>query len=435
MSSDSFYVQIKNYQRIKNAKLEFVPGLNVIVGQSNNGKSAILRAIQTALFNISRESHVTLGETKSAVGIRYNDHEIIWRRDNEAASPMSYRVDGKILTKLGRGQPPIISDLMGIREVELDEMKIKLNFQKQMEYPFLLDKTPSQLFKFIVQSAEEDNVMDVIQTMKTDLNSITVNVKAYEEARESLRIATQREVARYKSKKESVETCDRVLAMESKVKRYQRLKELTESMGDLLVTIAQATEEKDKIDIRLGVLELTLSKVSESIPKVVNLSSQTEDLSRVEETVKQAQSDLSQVDGLLKQYSVLDVLSGRLTKVTELTVRRQDLDSTLEECLAYKEEYFRYKNEHAEIQGKVESIEVVLRQVSSRIDTYGELENRSSSLESIISEIESTGEVLDKQLADLKSVENQLAEVESNLNKFDICPFCGSELGGDHGGH
>lgn len=244
---DSFDLQIVNYQRIRKAKLSFVPGLNVILGQSNQGKTAIFRAVQTAIFNLPRESHVTLGETKSAVGIRYRDHEVIWRRDTEAASPVTYRVDGKILSKLGRGQPESVAAAFGIKEVELDDTKMKVNFQKQMEYPFLLDKTPSQLFKFIMQSAEEDNVMDVVQTMKSDLNTISSNVKAYEEARESLRIATKREVARYNEKKKAVPYCDRVLALDGQVKNYQRLKAIIEACQDNLTTISQGTAELEQL--------------------------------------------------------------------------------------------------------------------------------------------------------------------------------------------
>ena len=42
-------VQIKDYQIIKKAALEFIPGLNVIIGPSNNGKSSILKAIKAAV--------------------------------------------------------------------------------------------------------------------------------------------------------------------------------------------------------------------------------------------------------------------------------------------------------------------------------------------------------------------------------------------------
>jgi exonuclease SbcC len=42
---------IRNFQSHKNSNLEFVPGVNVIVGLSSSGKSAILRALRWLIWN------------------------------------------------------------------------------------------------------------------------------------------------------------------------------------------------------------------------------------------------------------------------------------------------------------------------------------------------------------------------------------------------
>ena len=44
-------ISIKNIQSHKNSTLELSPGINAIVGSSNNGKSAILRAFYWARYN------------------------------------------------------------------------------------------------------------------------------------------------------------------------------------------------------------------------------------------------------------------------------------------------------------------------------------------------------------------------------------------------
>ena len=44
-------IQIKNIQSHKDTSLEFSPGINAIVGSSNNGKSAVLRALYWARYN------------------------------------------------------------------------------------------------------------------------------------------------------------------------------------------------------------------------------------------------------------------------------------------------------------------------------------------------------------------------------------------------
>ena len=44
-------LNIQNIQSHKNTELEFSPGINAIVGSSNNGKSAILRALYWVRYN------------------------------------------------------------------------------------------------------------------------------------------------------------------------------------------------------------------------------------------------------------------------------------------------------------------------------------------------------------------------------------------------
>ena len=44
-------VRLENFQSHKNSIIDFDRGLNVIVGPSDSGKSAIIRAIKWALYN------------------------------------------------------------------------------------------------------------------------------------------------------------------------------------------------------------------------------------------------------------------------------------------------------------------------------------------------------------------------------------------------
>ena len=48
-SKNNLKVTIENFQSISKGELEFTQGINIIVGQSNSGKSAILRAIKGAI--------------------------------------------------------------------------------------------------------------------------------------------------------------------------------------------------------------------------------------------------------------------------------------------------------------------------------------------------------------------------------------------------
>ena len=43
---ETINVNVKDFQIIKSAKAEFIPGLNLIIGPSNNGKTSFIKAIK-----------------------------------------------------------------------------------------------------------------------------------------------------------------------------------------------------------------------------------------------------------------------------------------------------------------------------------------------------------------------------------------------------
>ena len=58
---NSVNLSVKDFQIVKNANLSFLPGLNCIIGQSNNGKSALMRAAKACIYNTPGTTNVRLG--------------------------------------------------------------------------------------------------------------------------------------------------------------------------------------------------------------------------------------------------------------------------------------------------------------------------------------------------------------------------------------
>ena len=418
---NSFVVKIKNYQIIRDAKLEFVPGLNCIVGQSNNGKSAVLRAIETALFNIPRANHVTQGETVSAVGIQYRGNTLIWRRDTKATSQVSYKWNGQVLTKVGRGQPEFVSQALGIREMELDATMMRLNFQKQMAYPFLLDKTPSQLFKFIVQSAEEDNLMDVVDAMKKDLNQIAFSIKGNERAQEEVGKSFANEKQKYASLKEVVPVCDSILGSEPRIKSYLRMSEMSDSLkgnNDDIKTIKVSLSEcKDTIDYISPRYESAMRNIAtlERLTTLVNsLNSKKDSKEEVTNQIKSVESSLSKLEGL-------EEIKGIFTAFGE---RRELLDSMVYVVGRYNSTVSSLNTIKKTLEGissREKFLEVLpqvldyLRKTEGLISIARELKLKEISKKDILMQVSLKTEEL-KQL---------VRELE---DKFPVCPYCGSSL-------
>ena len=169
----SFKVQIKDYQIIKKASLEFIPGLNVIVGPSNNGKSSILKAIKSLLYTVPGTTSIRFGASSYTVGISYNGHTVLLQKGSKEAV---YMVDGEKYTKFGTTTPEPVINSTNIKELTLNGNKEHLNFWEQMEYPFLLDRSPVELFRFIVDSGDDDQITKALKTMVTDRQQISRDI-------------------------------------------------------------------------------------------------------------------------------------------------------------------------------------------------------------------------------------------------------------------
>lgn len=406
-------LKIKNYQIIKDASLRFEPGLNVIVGESNNGKTAILRAIETAIFNLSRPEHITLGETVSAVGLQYNGHTIIWRRDSEAPSPMSYKIDGQLYSKLGRGQPEVVAKLLGIEEIELEEIKMRLNFQKQMAFPFLLDKTPSQMFKFIVQSGE-DGVMDVIGDMKTDLNVLYSDIKSFDAARDQLKIAGSKELTQYNKKKEKLSICDEVLDLEKQVRRYQSLSTLTEQSNLLNGDIYKISMGLLILNLRLDVIGKLVNE-EDRLLQALQLKSLISDTIDSRQKVAKIEIDLNSINSLLDLIGNVD----NLKVLIQETENKQSYFNSLKVII---EDISQLKCLSKDIETRLENIpEVDLTDLRLAIEGYEQLKLLWDEANIKLKDSLQYGLELDR-------LGKELEEVKESLKEFEVCPFCGSTI-------
>ena len=343
----------------------------------------------------------------------------------DAASPMSYRLNGKVLTKLGRGQPEVVSQALGIREVELDEEKMRLNFQKQMSYPFLLDKTPSQMFKFIVQSAEEDNLMEVIDTMKTDLNTSYANIKQYESSKESLKQATQREAKKYKDKKPCVPYCDRVIEMESKVKKLQRLLNLIESYQSNLDIVKDNTRRLEMVELQLGMLTKSIDAVKGKVEKSAVLSQRVSGIMQRAEEKDQIEVRVRQVDTQLERYSRLPEYLSKMEELREVEDKAYDLRSSVESIESLETSIDELVSD---IESKGVRLET-LKEIEFRVDNLCKKRDKISVL---VVEIGKSQTQLQGISEEQKIVDGEIASVEEEISSFDICPFCNNKIGGHH---
>lgn len=140
-------VIIENFQSHRYTDLELSPGLNVIVGESDRGKSAILRALRWVFYNEPRGADfVRAGATECRVTVVLDDGTAVTRERSGNRNRYLVRRDGRVSVYEGFGSevPPAVAAAHGVAKVRLDDdLEVALHLAGQLEAPFLLEQSGS----------------------------------------------------------------------------------------------------------------------------------------------------------------------------------------------------------------------------------------------------------------------------------------------------
>jgi len=172
-------LRIKNFQSHKDTAIEFHNGINAVVGSSDQGKSAVLRALLWAVNNrpsgtddiLSHWARDEKGKIIEgmAVGIRTNHGNVTRQRtekDNEYVlfdSSFEGR-EAKIFKAINRDVPQDIQDFFRLTDV---------NIQTQHDAPFLLSASAGDVAKYfnkIVRLDIIDKVLSGVESKRRDQN-------------------------------------------------------------------------------------------------------------------------------------------------------------------------------------------------------------------------------------------------------------------------
>ena len=145
-------VTLKNFQAHKDTTICFDKGLNIIVGESNQGKTAILRAILWAIDNQPLgNDFIMAGENECFVFIEFNDGTSIKRgrtvKDTGYYEIIYYDDNGVLQTATYRGftnaVPVEVANVHQMPKVSITkDIETHLNVLSQLDGPFLLTESP-----------------------------------------------------------------------------------------------------------------------------------------------------------------------------------------------------------------------------------------------------------------------------------------------------
>jgi|GEM_PF-4499720 len=367
-------VKIKDFQAIKNAELEFNPGITVIVGNSNNGKSSIIRAIEAAINNKGGNGFINYDADKCEVTISYNKNKIKWIKHKKQGKS-SYEINGERLSKIGQKQLDEVGELLNMQQVEINNDRFRLNFWKQLDYPFLVGKTSYQLFDFISKSNEQELMSglqeETAENLKNTVSDIT-NIS--------------RDV-------------DKKTAEITSIK--DKLKELN---------------KYNKVDVDSFLQDaLLLDKIGSNIITLKDLISELKDIK------KDVYKKNDMINTLNKHFDTLDkgfaIYNSLNSAISEFNQNKELIDSF--DINSINNDIENYKN-------KLSAIDKIFEE-------YKNIEDQYNTIKNINLEISDNAYSLEEYEEKLDAVMDEMTKAATELGTFDVCPLCGQSLNkGDH---
>jgi exonuclease SbcC len=134
-------IQLNNFQKHKDLRLNLEPGLNIISGASDTGKSAVIRALRyVCLHEVLPKSFTTHGETHTGVSVLFSKPQTtcVTRFRNTKESGYLHNTETYVAVK--NEQPDAVKQAINLSDI---------NFQSQHDSPFLLGLSPGQVAKEI----------------------------------------------------------------------------------------------------------------------------------------------------------------------------------------------------------------------------------------------------------------------------------------------
>jgi len=277
---------VKNFQSHKKTILKFVPGLNVIVGSSDSGKSSLFRAMRWLAFNRPQgsafQSHWG-GDTE--VKVRLEEGYITRHKGKEN----KYIVNDEILKAVRSDVPTEVSKMLDMPAI---------NWQDQFDAHFLLSRSPGEVARTLNELVDLDEIDQGLSKADAMLRQNKSSIKYETERLEELR---------------------------GKKKEYAYLKDMESDLKEMETMWGEVQQAQRKADELSKLLRKAQSKEKElkDARKLMQASDEVEAITDIYEKIKRAENEA----GVIQEF--LDDIMSQKKKNEETKTRLKALQKKI----------------------------------------------------------------------------------------------------------
>lgn len=274
-------LEIQNFQSHRKTKLEFHPGVNIIVGASDRGKSAVFKALRWIVTNrptgADFRSWEGIGDGGPTVATAETEEGTVTRKKGKGEEYTLTLPEGEPISfKAFRTDvPDEISSLLSITDI---------NIQSQLDSHFLLSKSSGEVASYFNRIAKLDKIDLGIQNTQKEIRRLTQDISYQRTTKVELqqqltkfeyldKIEAQIEVLEENEKKRVnllrfklrlQHVCEQIDSNNKEMETYQ----LALDVENSILTVLNYYEEKDKKNTEYQKLEILIKNIKRVKKKI-----------------------------------------------------------------------------------------------------------------------------------------------------------------------
>lgn len=322
-------IEIKNFQSHKDTMIDFDKGINSICGESDNGKTAIIRAIRWVIENrplgTDKLNSFWNKDFKEEMSVKlYTENGWVQRIRTKDRNGYTICTDGTPveLSAVGTDVPQEVKDFLKVNDI---------NFQYQFDSPYLISMSSGEASKYLNNIIHLDSIDSMMSVAEGNKRTISSEQKVVDKDISDL----EREI----KNTEWVEEAEQIY---HRIEKYDEVIDKKSSeMAELDDEIIQRENLKiiDLIEPKKLITEIEsidipdVSELDEEIKSYEQLKEKTIDLSVQKDLISKIESinipDISELNEEIKSYELEN------EKILKLNREREELKKQLPAVCPY----------------------------------------------------------------------------------------------------
>lgn len=463
---------IKNFQSHRHTVLNLDEHVNVILGSSDVGKTAILRALGWVFFNEPQgTAFIRAGETSTSVELIYSDGYSVKRIRNKKFN--GYHInhpdfdEPKKLSGFGSSVPEEIQEITGVRKFEIaDKIESSITYQTQLEGAFLLSESSIKKAKAIGAISNVNIIDRAIQIANSNIKDFRKNINTSEEALKN----SEEQIKEYDNLDERKQNLEKVKDLYSELIQKNKMNEHLSVLNQRLDNNIERIKTEENTIKSLSFVDETyktyyklnslLIKGADYYNKFMNLRNNKAlyetNMKIINNTnfLEDANPKFENVVSLIRRFNTLTNINKDLERVEESQKRNEEIISgsknldKIYDTVKYTQNILNKFQLLQNLHNRLITIERTIAEVEKDIEPLF-IENLSKYLNYVINLDEKFNDYntlynsLFSKNSDIKHSQNIINNLDNEINeklnsylevlqKSNICPMCGSKITEEH---